>query len=93
MAGSVWVFHAENGHLTSAVFTKESLAEAWIKKHSLSGMLTEYLLDVVIYEWAISKGYFKPKHPYQQAAKFIGRFTSANLSHGHFKNGEKAAGL
>ena len=89
MAASVWVFHANEGHLTSAVFTKESLAEAWIKKHSLSGILTEYPLDTGVYEWAISKGFFKPKQSYQQSAKFIGTFTSASQRHDHFENGAK----
>jgi hypothetical protein len=86
---TIWVFHGEDAMFASAVFTEQSLAEAWIKQHSLSGVLTEYPLDVGIYEWVISKGYWKPKFPSHKSARFIGRFTSASQKHDHYRNGER----
>jgi len=86
---SVWIFIASNGTLPSGVFTHESLAKEWIRKHALSGLLTEYPLDVGIYEWAIAKGVFKVKYPSHETPAFIGRFTSAYLSHSHFEDGEE----
>jgi hypothetical protein len=86
---TVWIFCAEGSTRPSGVFTDEVLAEDWIRRHSLSGLLTEYPLDTGIYEWTISKGFFEPKYPSQQSASFIGRFTSAYQNHFHFQNGEK----
>ena len=90
MHSAVWVFCAVGAMLPSGVFTELLVAEAWIKKHSLSGVLTEYPLDTGVYEWAIVKGYFSPKYPSHESAEFIGRFTSAYLSHSHFENGERS---
>jgi hypothetical protein len=86
---AVWVFCGEGDIIPSGVFTDEKLAEEWIAKHSLTGMLTEYPLDIGLYEWAISKGYFKPKYPSHETPKFIGGFSSAYLTHSHFENGKK----
>jgi hypothetical protein len=91
MLSSVWVFHGEEAQFTSAVFTEQSKAEAYIKKHSLSGLLTEYPLDIGIYEWVISKDYWKPKYPSQRSPKFIGGFTSAYLNHYHYRSGVRVA--
>jgi hypothetical protein len=87
MLSSVWVFCAPEAIFPAGVFTEQQLADAWIKKHSLTGTLTEYPLNIGLYEWAISKGYFKPKYPSHHKAKFIGRFSSAYLEHYHYENG------
>jgi len=84
---TVWVFCGDGSILPSGVFSNQAAAEAWIKKHALSGILTEYPLDTGLYEWALGKGYFKPRFPSHRAPKFIGRFTSAYLTHFHFENG------
>jgi hypothetical protein len=85
---SVWVFVAEGATLPSGVFRDKKSAQAWIEKHSLSGVLTEYPLDVGIFDWAISNGFFKTKHASQETPSFIGRFTSAYLRHSHFDKGK-----
>lgn len=85
----VWVFCGNGGSLPSAVFADLANAEDWIKKHSLSGVLTEYPLDIGVYEWAQKMGYFTPKSPSQATPSFIGKFSSAYLRHFHFQNGDK----
>lgn len=87
---SVWIFVANGGSLPSGVFKDEILANEWIKKHRLSGLLTEYPVDIGVFEWATAKGFFEAKYPSQETPEFIGRFTSAYLRHSHFENGEES---
>lgn len=85
----VWVFNAEGGRFPGAVFAARDLAEAWVRKHRLTGVLTRYPLDTGVYEWAVKAGHFSPKS-HQLSGTFIGRFTSANMEHMHFERGASA---
>ena len=69
------------------MFTTRDLAEVWISKHRLTGLLTDYPLDVGLYDWAIERGVFKPKRPEHSKPEFIGRFTSACQDHHHYFGG------
>jgi hypothetical protein len=89
---TVWVFVATRATLPSAVFADEDIAAAWIRRHSLTGLLTEYPIDVSVYDWVIAKGYWKPNEPYQHTPAFIGKFTSAYLRHRHFEDGVESSG-
>ncbi len=80
---SVWVFNG-GGQFPSGVFTSRELAEAWIAEHRLIGILTNYPLDVGLYDWAIARGTFKPKRPEHSEPAFIGRFNSARQDHRHY---------
>ena len=46
---TVWVFHGANSRLSSGVFSSLDKAEEWIRKNGLSGILTQYPLDVSPY--------------------------------------------
>lgn len=83
-AGSVWVFHGEGAKFASGVFTSKDLAEAWIQKHKLKGILTEYPLDTGVYDWAVECNLFTPTKEHHQSPEFIGRFTSALQQHEHY---------
>ena len=84
----VWVFNGENSSLPSAIFTERSLAEEWIEKYKLSGILTAYPLNISAYDWAVEKGYFKPKREEHFSPRFIGRSTGGH-EHYHYDNEEK----
>ena len=86
MAG-VFVFLGEGATHAAAVFSDRERAEVWIAGHGLSGILTLYPVDEPIYEWTIARGFFKPKQPYQNEAKFIQRFSSAAQEHYHYEAG------
>ena len=88
---SVWVFVGSGATFPAAIFADESTARKWIAHNSVSGMLTEYPVGVSVYEWANAKGYWAPKRPDQKTPAFIGRFTSAHLTHYHFEDGRDAA--
>jgi hypothetical protein len=83
----VWVFNGEKGNLPSAIFSKRELAEEWIKRHRLTGVLTAYPLDISVYDWAISNGFFTPKRENHFSAEFISGFSSASQEHYHYENG------
>jgi hypothetical protein len=84
---TVWVFNGEGGTFPSGAFRNQETAENWIRKYGLSGVLTEYPLDVGVYDWVVDNGYFAPKYPSQKEAAFIGKFSSAYLQHHHYENG------
>jgi hypothetical protein len=83
---TVWVFNGGGG-FPAAVFSTREKAEEWIASRRLSGILTEYPLDVSLYDWAITNGTFKPKRPEHSEPQFIGRFSSAHTDHYHYEDG------
>lgn len=91
----VWVFTGErsktgtNATFPSGVFSNPQLAEAWIAKHRLSGVLTMYRLDVGAFDWAVENGTFKPVKPHHFNPEFIGRFAGGE-THFHYEDGERA---
>jgi len=87
---TIWIFNGPKANFPSGVFSTRDSAEEWIKKHSLSGTLTRYPVDISVYDWAISKTYFKPSKDKQTSADFIARFSSASQEHYHYENGTLA---
>jgi hypothetical protein len=88
---SVWLFNGYGiryPNFPSAAFLTRYRAEEWIKIHAVSGTLTEYPLDVGVYEWAILKGFFKPTKEKQTTPAFIETFSSASQEHYHYEHGQ-----
>jgi hypothetical protein len=83
----VWVFNGAKARLASGVFSSRENAEAWIARHKLTGLLTEYPLDFGAYDWAVQHGLFRPKRPDQGTGEFIGAFTNPHLQHFHYEDG------
>lgn len=84
---TIWVFNSEGARFPGGVFGTRAQAEQWIKEHLVSGVLTEYPLNIGVYDWAVSSGHFTPKRPEQSSPRFIGGFTSAIQNHFHYENG------
>ena len=82
---SVWVFNGEGAAFPSAVFSTFEKSDAWIASMELSGTLTEYPIDISVFDWVIREGFFKPKREF--SADEIGRFSSAYQNHEHFTRG------
>lgn len=89
MKNGIYVFVGEGGSFPSGVFTTTEDAEQWIRKYSLSGVLSQYPVDKGLYDWAIEKDFFTVKNEHQKEADFIQRFTCASMEHFHFENGEQ----
>jgi hypothetical protein len=88
MEKHIYVFTGEGGSFPGGVFSERQIAVDWIKKYSLSGVLSNYPIDIGLYDWAIENKYFEVKKENQKEAKFIGKFTCASVEHLHFENGE-----
>ena len=84
---NIWIFHGAGGRFTSGVFTDKAIAEEWITKNILTGVLTKYPINTSVYDWAISKSFFEPKKEEHKSAKFIQKFTSASQEHYHYEDG------
>jgi hypothetical protein len=91
---SVWVLTptssviSSRGYEPQAVFSTARAAAAWIAADQATCLLTEYPLDISVYDWATSRGYFTPKRHDQRSSAFIETFSDASQAHCHFENGQ-----
>ena len=84
----IYIFNAEHSAFASAVFTSKQLAESWILKHHVCGVLTEYPVNMGCYDWAIEKGHFQAKSPIDRSPVFIAKFLSAYQKNWRYKHGD-----
>jgi hypothetical protein len=91
---SVWVLTptssatGDTGYQPKAVFSMAQVAAAWIASQRATCMLTEYPVDISVYEWATGRGYFTPTRDDQRASAFIETFSDASQAHCHFEDGQ-----
>ena len=88
----VWVFNGNRASFPSAVFSSRAKAESWISERKLTGTLTNYPLDVPVYDWVVDGEMWQPKEPHQCEPKFIAAFSSAHQEHYHYEDGRCATG-
>jgi hypothetical protein len=86
-ARSVWVFNGASSSFPAGVFDSEESATAWIEQNRLSGTLTEYPVNIGVYDWAIQHNHYSPKKEIEP--KFVERFTSYAQAHVHFEFGKR----
>ncbi len=89
----VWVFNGGR-RFPGGVFTTVDLAEAWISRHRLTGVLTAYPLDEGCFDWAVRQGVTNLKAEKlpakSQDPSFIGGFSTASQEHFHYADGKRA---
>lgn len=83
----IWVFHGSGGRFACAVFTSLDAARRKIAEHELSGLLTRYPPDQLIWEWVQEHSRWRPKSDVQSGAEFKQGFSSAYTGHFHFEDG------
>jgi hypothetical protein len=83
----VWVFMGAKATFPSAVFQSTAQAEEWIRKHRLTGVLTQYPVGISVLDWVIEKGHFSPNPERLLDPNFVGRFSSAYTEHFHYEDG------
>jgi len=90
---AVWVFNSPSSRLSGGIFEQLELAEEWIKRNNLTGVLTKYPLNTGTLDWAIENNAVNIKaEKLKEKVKdpdFIGGFTSASMEHYHYENGQK----
>jgi hypothetical protein len=87
---SVWIFSGAKGRFPGGVFSSLDLAERWIRKNKLTGVLTKYPLDIGSFDWAKANGMVSDiagRKP-EEEDQFIGSFSSASFDHFHYEQGE-----
>ncbi|MDX2047131.1 MAG: hypothetical protein SFU87_10110 [Chitinophagaceae bacterium] len=85
----IFLFHNPiSSKFCGGAFTQRQIAEAWIRDHKLSGVLTKYPVDTGVYDWAVRKQVFIPKKNEHYERNFIAGFTSASQEHYHYEDGE-----
>ena len=86
MEKTVWLFHGDKARFTSAEFSSRALAEAWIAENGFSGMLTEYPVDISVYDFHQRSGIGKK---YAECSlEFKQNYTSASQDHYHYQAGK-----
>ena len=94
----IWIFNGArapgSGQFPGGVFTSVALAEAWIRKHGLSGTLTAYPVDKGCFDWAVENGCTGLKAEKLEVKRhdptFIGTFSTASQEHFHYLKGRPA---
>jgi hypothetical protein len=86
----VWIFSGVSGRFPGGVFTSLEVAEAWIAKYHLTGVLTAYPLDEGCFDWAMRSGVVTGRARDRGAdPAFVGSFTSASQEHFHYEGGTR----
>lgn len=90
----IWIFHASGARFAGGAFEDVAMAEFWIGKHSLTGVLAAYPIDEGCFDWALRTGSTGMKEEKLKEksfdSAFIGGFTSASQAHIHFEHGKRA---
>lgn len=89
----IWIFHGEGARFASGVFTSDEGALEWIARHKLTGILTQYPVNVGTYDQAVENGWFRPSKPHHGTPEHIAGFSPGRTEHmhvrdGHFEGGE-----
>jgi hypothetical protein len=84
---TVWMFTGDSSKLPSGIFSSKGKAEDWVRRHKLTGTLSEFPLDNGTYDHAIAEGLFEPRKEHETEAWFIADF-SPRLPHEHWRNGD-----
>jgi hypothetical protein len=89
----VWVFSGsgKSSRFPGAVFSNKTLADEWIIRNRLTGVLTAYPLDQGCFDWALAHD-ATGMNPETLARKredpeFIGSFSTAIQTHFHYEVG------
>lgn len=60
---------------------------AWIERHQLTGLLTEYPLGVGAYDEAVARGWFRPSKAHHGTPEHVAQFSPGHTEHLHVLNG------
>src|SRR5262249_29151830 len=83
----VGIFHGESRTVSSGFFTDQAAGVAWIARHELTGVLTEYEVGNGSYDFAVEQGRFRNTKPHHGTPEHVGSF-SPGLDHIHVTGGQ-----
>ena len=82
---------SEGARMPSGLFSTQIGAEKWISDNRLTGVLTEFPVDIGVLDWAIRFAGFSPPPEKRSSPAYVGRFTSGAVVHFHFEGGVRIA--
>ena len=83
-----YVLNAGGGRYPLGVFSTPQRAEKVIRQHSLEAILTEYPIDILVYDHNIQTGAINLTREWQTTAKYIQAHGSPGLcDHWHYEDG------
>jgi len=89
----IWVFNNSKGKFSGGLFEQLELAENWISKNKLTGILTRYPVNTGVLDWSIENQQtgMTPEKLEEKSVDpdFVGSFTTAAQEHFHYNNGTK----
>ncbi|SIN15100.1 DUF7710 domain-containing protein [Micromonospora cremea] len=83
---TVWIFHRDGARFASGVFASRADGLSWAAEHRLTGLLTEYPVGEGSYDYAVSRGLFRPSKPHHGKPGHVVDF-SPSLDHVHVVDG------
>jgi len=86
---NVWIFHGTGAPFASGVFANRDDGMAWIARHQLTGILTEYPVGDGCYDIALRDGHFVPSRPHHGTPPHVARFSPSHTAHVHVHSGEE----
>lgn len=84
---NVWIFHGTGSHFASGVFTDRQQGLAWIARHRLTGILTEYPVGDGCYDIAVRDTHFTPSKPHHGTPAHVAGFSPGHTDHIHVRDG------
>jgi hypothetical protein len=88
---TVWVFNGERARFAAGIFRTEQEGLAWVKKHGVSGILTEYPVGGGCFDLAVEGGHFRPSKPHHGSTEFVAAFSPGWTRHVHVIDGSPDA--
>lgn len=70
----IWMIPNSDNLNIIGCFTDKVAAEKYIYDHQLKCILTQYPLDISVYDWVIENGFWKPKSDLQKNWKIYWSF-------------------
>ena len=84
---NVWIFHGTGAPFASGVFANREDGMAWIARHRLTGILTEYPVGDGCYDLAVRAGHFRPSKPHHGTPEHVARFSPSHTEHVYVRDG------
>ena len=92
----VWVFRGDRapsrggGPCTrdGGVFRSVETATVWISRHRLTGRLTQYPLNIGVFDHAVENGWIVPSEDQRNSPEYVGTYCD-HLQHMRFEDGRR----
>ena len=72
----VWVFHGDGARFASGVFATEADGLAWVERHRLTGILTDYPFGVGAHDDAVARGRVTPSREHHGTPEHIAQLSA-----------------